>query len=272
MIKKKLGTVKRHISDKNSSNIEPKSKSAEKLSENSPVRINKFLADAGVASRRKIDELILQGAVKVNGVLVEEPGVKVVNTDFITVNGDPVKVIKHNIYILLNKPKNVITTTSDDMNRKTVLDLVKKHDRIFPVGRLDRNTTGVLLLTNDGELAYRLTHPKFRIERTYNVKLDKALKQVHAKSISEGVTLDDGDVTGNCEVLLNPDDSTKVVVTIAEGKNREIRRIFEQFGYEVKQLERKYFAGLSAKGLEKGEYRHLSKQEVVSLQKLTGII
>lgn len=242
------------------------------LPENKPVRINKFLAEAGVASRRKVDELILQGAVRVNGKLVEEPGLKVINTDFITVNGDPIKEIKHNIYILLNKPKNVITTSSDDMNRTTVLDLVKKQDRIFPVGRLDRNTTGVLLLTNDGDLAYRLTHPKFQIERTYSVKLDKNLKQAHAKSISEGITLDDGETTGHCEVTINPEDGSKLFVTITEGKNREIRRIFEQFGYEVKQLERKIFAGLTTKGVNRSEYRHLTRQEVMNLRNITGII
>jgi len=242
------------------------------LSENEPVRINKFLADAGVASRRKVDELILQGVVKVNGKLVEEPGVKVTKSDFITVNGDPVKEIKHNIYILLNKPKNTITTTNDDLNRKTVLDIVKKHSRIFPVGRLDRNTTGVLLLTNDGELAYRLTHPKFEVERTYSVKLDKVLNTTHAQSISEGVTLEDGDVTAPCEVFIHPEDKTKLMITLREGKNREVRRIFELFGYEVKQLDRKVFAGLTYKGLEKGDYRHLTKSEVLSLNKKLGIL
>lgn len=240
-------------------------------SANDPVRINKFLADAGVASRRKIDEMILEGLVRVNGKLVEELGIKVTNADFITVNGDPVREIKHNIYILLNKPKNVLTTTSDDRDRKTVLDIVRKDDRIFPVGRLDRNTTGVLLLTNDGELAYRLTHPKFEIEKTYKVKLDQELRSNHAKLISEGLTLDNGDETGPCEVTINPEDPTKVIITIHEGKNREIRRIFEQLGYEVKQLERKFFAGLSAKGLTTGDYRHLTRPEVFALKKITGI-
>jgi 23S rRNA pseudouridine2605 synthase len=238
---------------------------------NEPVRINKFLAEAGVASRRKVDELILEGLVKVNGKLVEEPGVKVSATDFITVNGDPIKEIKHNIYILLNKPKNIITTTSDDKDRKTVLDIVKKHDRIFPIGRLDRNTTGVLLLTNDGDLAYRLTHPKFEIERTYNVKLDKILLPEHARQISKGIQLDNGEESGQCDVFINPSDETKIILTIREGKNREVRRIFETLGYEVKQLERKFFAGLSTKGLARGEYRHLLKNEVNDLKRLTGL-
>ncbi|MBX3044450.1 MAG: rRNA pseudouridine synthase [Candidatus Kapabacteria bacterium] len=257
---------------KRKSEAKSKTKNADSKLSNAPVRINKFLADAGVASRRKIDELILEGAIKVNGQVVEEPGIKVTSSDFITVNGDPVKEIKHDIYILLNKPKNVITTTSDDFDRKTVLDIVRKHARIFPVGRLDRNTTGVLLLTNDGELAYRLTHPKFQIERTYNVKLERELSSLQGRLISEGLTLENGDETGECEVFIHPDDKTKVMITIKEGKNREVRRIFEHFGYEVKQLDRKIFAGLTCKGLGKGEYRHLTRQEELAIKRLTGML
>lgn len=268
----KLNSVRRKSNTKKSANSSVSSKKNDYSKANEPVRINKFLADAGVASRRKIDELLLQGLIKVNGKVVNEPGMKVTNSDFITVNGDPVRVIKHNIYILLNKPKNVITTTSDDRDRKTVLDIVRKEDRIFPVGRLDRNTTGVLLLTNDGELAYRLTHPKFEIERTYKVKLDKPLLSGYAKSISEGVVLDNGDETGTCELTINPEDPTKVIISIHEGKNREIRRIFEKFGYEVKQLDRKIFAGLTTKGLTLGNYRHLTRTEVTELKKITGLL
>lgn len=267
-----MNSVKRKKSTKKNANSQRKGTFSDVGSANDPVRINKFLADAGVASRRKIDEMIMEGLVRVNGKLVDELGIKVTNADFITVNGDPVREVKHNIYILLNKPKNVITTTSDDHDRKTVLDIVKKEDRIFPVGRLDRNTTGVLLLTNDGELAYRLTHPKFEIEKTYKVKLDQELRSNHAKHISEGVTLDNGDQTGPCELTINPEDNTKIIVTLHEGKNREIRRIFEQFGYEVKQLERKFFAGLSTKGVTSGNYRHLTRPEVFALKRMTGIL
>ena len=272
IIKIILNSIKKKIITKKSANSAVKSRKFDIESENAPVRINKFLADAGVASRRKIDELILQGAIKVNGKTVKEPGIKVVNTDSITVNGDPVKEIHHDIYIILNKPKNVITTTSDDHDRKTVMDLVRKHTRIFPVGRLDRNTTGILLLTNDGELAYRLTHPKFEIERTYNVKLDKILNPAHAKQISDGLTLENGEETGKCEVLIHPDDKSKITLTIKEGKNREVRRIFELFGYEVKQLDRKFFAGLSTKGITRGDYRHLTRQEELNLKRLTGLL
>ena len=230
------------------------------------IRLNKWLAVSGVCSRRKADELIENGAVKVNGLVVTELGTKIARSDFITVNGDPIKEIRHEIYILLNKPKNVITTSNDDLNRTTVLDIVKKQERIFPVGRLDRNTTGVLLLTNDGELAYRLTHPNYSVLRTYNVKLDKILRPNDAQKIADGVELEDGK-TQPCSLEINPKDNTKCTITISEGKNREIRRIFEHLGYEVKQLDRKEFAGLTTRGLARGEYRHLTSKEVNVLKR-----
>jgi 23S rRNA pseudouridine2605 synthase len=239
--------------------------------QNKSIRINKFLADSGVCSRRKADDLILSGVVKVNSIVVKELGTKVTHTDFITVNGDPIREFKQDIYILLNKPKNIITTTSDELGRKTVLDIVKKHTRIFPVGRLDRNTTGALLLTNDGELAYRLTHPSYEIERIYIVKLDKNLKLEHAKQISHGVELDDGN-TGPAEILVNPDDNSKVTLKLHEGKNHEVKRIFEHLGYDVKQLSRKYFANLSVSGLALGDYRHLNKTELKELKTLVGLV
>jgi 23S rRNA pseudouridine2605 synthase len=237
---------------------------------NKGIRLNKFLADSGVCSRRKADDLILSGVVKVNSIVVKELGSKVTHADFITVNGDPVREFKQDIYILLNKPKNIITTTSDELGRKTVLDIVKKHTRIFPVGRLDRNTTGALLLTNDGELAYRLTHPSYEIERIYVAKLDKSLKLEHAKQISHGIELEDGN-TGPAEIFVNPEDNSKVTLKLHEGKNREVRRIFEHLGYDVKQLARKYFANLSVTGLAFGDYRHLNKTELKELKKLVGL-
>ncbi len=236
------------------------------IKEDEFIRLNKWLATSGVASRRKADELIASGAVKVNGLTVTELGTKIARGDFITVNGDPIKELHHDIYILLNKPKNVITTTNDDLNRKTVLDIVRKQDRVFPVGRLDRNTTGVLLITNDGEMAYRLTHPNYAIERTYNVKLDRGLRAVDAQKVANGIELEDG-MTQPCIVEINPTDSTKLMISIKEGKNREIRRIFEALHYEVKQLDRKIFAGLTTRGLARGEYRHLTSKEVLKLKK-----
>jgi len=248
-----------------------KKKKLKKIDENAPIRLNKFLADCGVTSRRNADELIKSGVVKVNGQIVTELGTKVTKSDFITVNGDPVKEKKNYIYIILNKPKNVITTTSDEKGRKTVLDIVRKHTRIFPVGRLDRNTTGLLLLTNDGELAYRLTHPSYQIERIYSVKLDKPLAFEDAKKIADGIDLDDGESSGPAEIFIEPKDHTKLNIKITEGKNREIRRIFETLGYEVKQLSRKLFANLSISGIKVGEYRHLTKKELRDLKKLVNL-
>jgi len=239
---------------------------------NEPIRLNKFLADSGVASRRACDELIASGAVKVNSKVVKELGTKVTRHDFITVNGDPIREKKNLIYILLNKPKNVLTTTSDDRGRKTVLDIVKKHVRIFPVGRLDRNTTGALILTNDGDLAHRLTHPSYEIERIYSVRIDKPLTFEHARLIAEGgIELDEEDTTGPAELMINPEDHAKIIMKLKEGKNREVRRIFEHFGYEVKQLNRKYFANLTVTGMKLGEYRHLTRKEVLELKRMVKL-
>ncbi|MGE5480403.1 MAG: pseudouridine synthase [Chloroflexota bacterium] len=237
---------------------------------NEPVRLNKFLAEAGVSSRRKADELITSGVVKVNGKVVTELGTKVTRSDSITVSGDPIRENVQQIYILLNKPKDYITTTSDEKDRKTVLDIVRKQTRIFPVGRLDRNTTGALLLTNDGELAHRLTHPSFHVERVYIARLDKPLMLEDAKRISEGVELEDGK-TSPCEVLVHPAEPDKVTLSLHEGRNREVKRIFETLGYDVKQLDRKFFAGLSASGMKRGEYRHLTAKEVRELRKLVNL-
>lgn len=231
------------------------------------VRLNKYIADSGLASRRKADELIASGDVQINGKIVTELGVKVKPTDTVSVKGDYIKTVsRRNVYILLNKPKDYITTTSDEFNRKTVMDIIKTRTRIYPVGRLDRNTTGVLLLTNDGELANRLTHPKYGIERTYNVTLNKEINLEHAKMVSEGVELDDG-MTSRCQVFVNPKDYTRVIITITEGKNREVRRIFEKLGYDVRKLDRKFYAGLSNSGMKRGEYRQLTRNEVIELRK-----
>lgn len=262
-------TVSRKIK---TSDTRTKAKSSKsKKEDESKIRLNKFIADAGIASRRKADELIVSGAVKVNGVVVDTPGVRVDKTDFITVNGDPIKEKIMPVYIVLNKPKNVITTTDDEMGRKTVLDIVRKQARIYPVGRLDRNTTGVLLLTNDGDMAYRLTHPSYQVERIYDAKLDKILKSEHAQEISQGVELENGEMTQPCELLIHPADKTKVTITLREGKNHEVKRIFEKFGYVVKQLDRKSFAGITVSGMEKGTYRHLNRKELQFLKKLVKL-
>lgn len=235
-----------------------------------PVRLNKFLADAGIDSRRKVEELILAGAVKVNGVVCTELATKVSKTDNVTVNNNPIKEKINQYYILLNKPKDFITTTKDEKDRKTIMKLLPDFGRLYPVGRLDRNTTGVILITNDGDLAYRLTHPSYRIERVYRVLLDKSLKASDAEAIARGVDLD-GELSAPCEVLIDPKDHTLVLITLFEGKNHEVKRLFEKFGYTVKQLERKSFAGLEVMKLKRGEWRHLNRQEMLKLRKLVNL-
>ena len=239
------------------------------------MRLNKFIADAGICSRRQADEYIEQGHVKVNGVVVTEHGTRVHLADLVTVKGEPVNAEKHLTYIVLNKPKDYITTTSDEKGRKTVMELIPIHSRVYPVGRLDRHTTGVLLFTNDGDLAHRLMHPSYQVSRMYAAYLDKRLTMTDAKKIAGGVeiTVDDGEsyVSGECNVLIDPDDPHSALIELAEGKNREVRRIFEMLGYEVEKLDRREYAGISARGLARGEYRHLTMPEVRALEKLVGL-
>lgn len=235
----------------------------------SEIRINKFLADAGVCSRRKADDLIESGVVKVNRKPAE-PGMKVRRTDKITVKGDPVGNPETLKYFLLNKPKDYISTADDEKDRKKVLDLIKSKERIYPVGRLDRNTTGALLLTNDGELAHRLTHPSFQVERTYVVGLDKPLAPELLPKIAGGVRLAEYD-TSPCDIFIMPDDPKTVMITLREGKNREIRNLFEHFGYDVKKLDRKAYANLTSRGLKRGEYRRLERKELLALKKIVGM-
>lgn len=234
------------------------------------TRLNKVIADAGVASRRKADELILSGKVTVNGKKCTELGTRVSISDAVSVNGEPVTRTKHLTYILLNKPKDVITTASDEKGRETVFDVVKVRTRLFTVGRLDRNTTGALLLTNDGDLANRLMHPRYGIARVYKAVLDKPMARDHAKLISHGIVLDDGP-TQPCEIVVDPKDHTAVHLQIREGRNREVRRIFEHFGYHVKRLDRKQYASLSTRGLSRGAYRHLTKEEVSELRRMVSL-
>ncbi|MDR0926918.1 MAG: rRNA pseudouridine synthase [Ignavibacteria bacterium] len=245
----------------------PKNSSSQPLPSNT-MRLNKYIAEAGVASRRRADELITNGAVKVNKRVVKELGTIVNTSDFITVYGDPISISNKHLYILLNKPKNCITSTVDEKGRHTVMDIVNVEARVFPVGRLDRNTTGALLLTNDGELANHLTHPRYQITRVYNAKLDKPLNKLDAAKIANGIELEDGCITAPCEVTIHPDERSKVTITLTEGKNHEVRRIFEACGYEVKALDRKHYHTLSTKGLARGKYRFLLKPEISELLKI----
>ncbi len=234
------------------------------------IRLNKYIADSGVCSRRKADNLIAEGKVKVNKKTVTELGTIVKLSDFITVDGGPVNPENKNVYIVLNKPKDYISTVSDERGRKTVIDLVKSRFRIFPVGRLDRNTTGVLILTNDGELAQRLTHPKYEIIRSYRVTLDKELLPEHAQKIASGVKLENF-TSSPCEILMDHKDKKTLIISLKEGKNHEVKRLFEEFGYSVKKLDRKAYANITVQGMKRGEYRHLMNRELMYLKKLAGM-
>ncbi len=236
------------------------------------VRLNRYLALAGVGSRRKNDELILSGAVKVNGKVVQQLGVRVrPHRDRVTVHGNPVEVKEKSYYILFNKPKDCITTLSDERGRTTVMDHVRVRERIFPVGRLDRNTVGVLLLTNDGELAHGLMHPRRAIERVYRVRLDRPILAEDFKKLKQGVRLEDGKAKPKEVALVPQTRHTELVLALEEGRNREVRRIFEALGYDVKKLERIAFAGLTTEGVARGKWRFLTQREVSYLKELAGL-
>lgn len=230
---------------------------------NEPIRLNKFLANAGVCSRREADEFITAGVVSVNGVVVTELGTKIKRADEVKFH-DQMVSIERKIYILLNKPKDTVTTSDDPQARRTVMDLVKGacDERIYPVGRLDRNTTGVLLLTNDGDLASKLTHPKFLKKKIYHVHTDKNVTKADMDQIAAGIQLDDGEIYADAISYTDDVRRDEVGIEIHSGKNRIVRRIFESLGYKVVKLDRVFFAGLTKKGLRRGEWRYLSEQEV----------
>ena len=230
---------------------------------NEPIRLNKFLANAGVCSRREADEFITAGVVSVNGEVVTELGTKIKRGDEVKFHDQTVS-IERKIYVLLNKPKDTVTTSDDPQARRTVMDLVKGacNERIYPVGRLDRNTTGVLLLTNDGDLASKLTHPKYLKKKIYHVHLDKNLTKADMEQIAAGIQLDDGEIQADAISYTDDFKKDEVGIEIHSGKNRIVRRIFESLGYKVMKLDRVYFAGLTKKGLRRGEWRYLTEQEV----------
>jgi len=227
------------------------------------MRLNRYLAHAGISSRRQADDYIKAGLVTVNGVVVTEMGVKIKRGDDIRYNGERLATEKK-VYILVNKPKDYVTTTDDEQGRKTVLDLVADAcpERVYPVGRLDRNTTGVILLTNDGDLAGKLTHPKYNKKKIYHVVLDKNLKQSDLEAITEGLTLDDGFIQPDAVSIVSPDKKNEVGIEIHSGRNRIVRRIFEQLGYDIVRLDRVYFAGLTKKNLARGKWRFLNDKEI----------
>ena len=230
---------------------------------NEPIRLNKFLANAGVCSRREADEFITAGVVSVNGEVVTELGTKIKRGDEVKFHDQAVS-IERKIYVLLNKPKDTVTTSDDPQARRTVMDLVKGacSERIYPVGRLDRNTTGVLLLTNDGDLASKLTHPKYLKKKIYHVHLDKNLTKADMEQIAAGIQLDDGEIQADAISYTDDFKKDEVGIEIHSGKNRIVRRIFESLGYKMVKLDRVFFAGLTKKGLRRGEWRYLTEQEV----------
>ena len=234
---------------------------------NEPIRLNKYLANAGICSRREADEYIQAGVITVNGEVITELGTKVLRTDEVKFHDQPVSIEKK-VYVLLNKPKDYDTTSDDPQQRKTVMDLVKNacRERIYPVGRLDRNTTGVLLLTNDGDMASKLTHPKFLKKKIYHVYLDKNVTAHDIQQIRDGIELEDGEIQADACEYADEKDKKQVGIEIHSGENRIVRRIFESLGYRVTKLDRVQFAGLTKKNLRRGDWRYLTEEEVDRLR------
>ncbi len=229
-----------------------------------PIRLNAFIAKAGVCSRRQADELIKTGKIKVNGKVTNEMGISVKPTDIVLYKGKQLKP-QGSVYILLNKPKNIITTLKDPEGRPTVFDLISHatEERVYPVGRLDRNTTGVLLLTNDGDLTEKLTHPKYRKRKIYDVTLEKPLTDENYEKLLIGIELEEGEkVKADKLEFLDLNDKSKLGIEIHSGQNRVVRRIFEALGYDVKKLDRVYFAGLTKKNVPRGKWRFLTEKEI----------
>lgn len=244
-----------------------KSTKAAAANDNPPTGVmplNKYLAHCGVCSRRDAVELISSGKVKVNGKIASEPGYKVQPTDEVIFNGKKLFVTKNLVYILLNKPKDYITTTDDPQGRKTVLQLIKQAttERVYPVGRLDRNTSGVLLLTNDGDLTQKLSHPSYEIKKIYEVKLDKPLTKGDFDKILKGLKLEDGEIHVDSLAYADSKDRSIIGIEIHSGRNRIVRRIFEHLGYDVKGLDRVMYANLTKKNVERSKWRYLSEKEV----------
>ncbi len=245
-------------------------KSLSLVSAKEQMPLNKYVAHAGISGRREAADLVKAGHVTVNGDIVYEPGYKVTDKDKITVKGKPVHLQKNLVYILINKPKDYITTAKDPEGRKTVFELVAHatQERIYPVGRLDRNTTGVLLMTNDGELAQKLTHPSFEIKKVYEVKLDKPLVKRDFDAILAGVTLEDGLVQADSLGYPDAKDKSVIGIEIHSGRNRIVRRLFEHLGYDVRNLDRVMFANLTKKNVDRGKWRFLNEKEVRLLKYL----
>lgn len=263
--KRTAATRQRSTTDDNQSykakNIKRPDVTRETTSE--PMPLNKYIAHCGISARREAAELVKEGKVTVNGKIIAEPGFKVTGTEEIKVNGKKIYLQKNLVYILLNKPKDYITSTTDPQGRKTVLDIVKyaTPERVFPVGRLDRNTTGVLLLTNDGELAQKLSHPSFQVKKIYEVRLDKPLLKKDFDKLLSGINLEDGFIVPD-SLAYDPKDKSIVGIEIHSGRNRIVRRIFEHLGYDVRNLDRVMYANLTKKNVDRGKWRFLNEKEI----------
>ncbi len=246
----------------------PKPITVKKKVTNEEMPLNKYIAHCGVCARREAALMVKDGQVTVNGKLVTEPGHKVTVKDEVKVGGKKINMVVDLVYILLNKPKDYLTTLSDPEGRKTVLDLIKNasKDRVFPIGRLDRNTTGVLLLTNDGELAQKLSHPSNEIRKVYEVKLDRPVAKKDMEEIIKGITLDDGFIKADAVAYADATDKSIIGIEIHSGRNRIVRRIFEHLRYDVRNLDRVMFAGLTKKNVERSKWRYLSEKEVRALK------
>ena len=244
--------------------------SAEAPQENAPVRLNKFIANSGVCSRRDADLLIQNGEITVNGTIVTQLGTRVNPGDKVKCNGKLIHTEKP-VYILINKPKGYLTTLEDPENRNTVMDLIRGacRERVYPVGRLDRNTTGLLLLTNDGDLAKKLSHPSYQVRKIYEVGIDRPISKTDIATIRNGMKLEDGFIKVDDIAVLSPD-KQKIGIEIHSGRNRIIRRIFEQLGYKVTKLDRSGYSNLTKKDLPRGKWRFLSQKEVVFLKHLNS--
>jgi len=265
----------RNQKSENPQNLKPKTEKRKLKTENrkpetgsqqpaTGMPLNKFIAHAGICSRREAAELVKEGKIKVNGDFVYEPGYKVHANDKVVFNNKPLHLQKNLVYILLNKPKDYITTAKDTHGRKTVFDLITHatDERVFPVGRLDRNTTGVLLLTNDGDLTQKLTHPSFEVKKVYEVKLDKPLQKKDFENLLSGITLDDGFIVADSVGYADKKDKSVIGIEIHSGRNRIVRRMFEHLGYDVKNLDRVLFANLTKKNVERGKWRFLNEKEI----------
>lgn len=243
------------------------SRRSKQVRDNDDIRLNKYIANAGICSRREADELIKAGAVTVNGEVVTELGTKIKPTDSVRYGGEKIKS-ERKVYVVMNKPRDYITTVEDPHAKKTVMELFRNRikERIYPVGRLDRTTTGVLLFTNDGDLAKRLMHPKYKKKKIYHVYLDKTLKSNDFQSLLDGMELEDGPIAVDSLSFVDSEDKKQVGLEIHSGRNRIVRRMFEHLGYKVMRLDRVYFAGLTKQKLRRGQWRYLTDKEVSRLK------